>query len=310
MSHCRRFLLRPTVLLAAIAASAPAQVSATATVNSGVLTFQAGSVPPATATIPAGTAVPSAPLTGRITTWPDIVAASSTNGVSVDARRVSLTLSEAIVCGGTASASLTSALWLQVTSARLVPATLELTWTIAPAAGSPLPIVEVDLDGDGIFELRAQANSTVRRSLQLSGTRLVRLRSLANAVQSSPGSGQSMRQDIEVRLVPNWDVTVLPILAPCSNTTMEVAQTFVRGVSIRSGLGQALPSQGATFLVIGFSTLFAPMPGSPLCFLLPNTDIVVPFPAAPLLLDAGLLGPQQFFVQYPIATTEGVFVRF
>jgi hypothetical protein len=129
-----------------------------------------------------------------------------------------------------------------------------------------------------------------------------------------------VRSNLVFRIVPDYqDVVVFPILSPCGSVELDVGQTFVRGVSISSSdLVAVNPLLGPTFLVIGFTPQLVPMPATPLCFLLPSTDIVIPFPRTPLVLNAAAAGPLQFFVQgvwlglstNPMMTTNGEYVRF
>jgi hypothetical protein len=294
----------------------PAQVTSTAVFSSATVTTQAAGLTPSTSTLPAATPVPQ-----RLRGWQNsnlsVAMASSASDLENTASAVSLTLEEAILCSGTASASLASDLVLGVASPQPVPVMVELEWAIDLPVGTTLPIVAVDVDFDGSIDLTGVPNGTTSIVLQLVVGRTFLLRSVANMNSTSPPI--TMDQQIALRVVPfHPTVTVFPILPACFTTSIDVEPTFVPGVSIHGNLAQVAPPIGLPFLVIGFTTSFLPSPTTPLCFLAPSLDIVVPFPTTPLILDAATLGPQQFFVQgvwlgfppTPTTTTNAAWVRF
>lgn len=184
-------------------------------------------------------------------------------------------------------------------------ADLQLSATLAATAGTPTPLVRIDVSDDGLGDL-SEASPSGMVVLNLSPAPLpVRLRARAEA-----GAGGLQSVHVSLRLVPHNDLTIVPFVTGCTyESSLQATPSFLgQGLDFQvlSGAPQDLH-----VLVLGLAAApiaLPPIAGSP-CILLPQPDLVIPLPPWSYLEHVSIppaVRPLQLFAQAARLGSAGI----
>lgn len=285
-------------------------VTSSAVMGAATATAQAGTNPAQVRTL---TNAPLPASATAVQALGGVAVATLTGRLQPEDTRITLNMQSSTIVNGVATASVDADALLTITLSSPVPVRVELTSFSTVANGAPVPIIGADLDNNGTLELSGRINTTVSRSLVLSGTTTMRLHlELAN----DGATAGTVSTTVQLAVIPDHpSIGVQTILNECTELQLSADETFAPTLRLRT-VYTPVPNE-LTALVFGFTPQFTPLPFGTNCFLLPATDVVqFGFGSrTPLDLPA-ILGPISFYAQYvlfspnPIGprSSRGIFI--
>lgn len=184
-------------------------------------------------------------------------------------------------------------------------ADLQLAATLSASAGTPSPLVRVDVLDDGLNDMTEAAPAGLV-VLNLSPTPLpVRVHARAEA-----GSGGLQSVHVGLRLVPHNDLVVTPFVNGCSYESSLTATPSFLGQGIDFQLLTGVP-QDLHVLVLGLDAAplaLPPIGGLP-CILLPRPDLLIPLPPWAYVEHVSIppaVRPLQLFAQAARFSSAGI----
>jgi hypothetical protein len=156
---------------------------------------------------------------------------------------------------------------------------IELDWTLAAPAGTPIPLVQVDLGNNGTLEHAGTQPNTTRTigRLQLGTTPLAAVVRLDSPTWTPPGGPLSSSVTLRVR--PDHGQVIMPSTPPCAGARLVGDATFGGDLLLAVS-----PHQALQFLVVGLAAQPIPLPTAAPCLLMPARDAIVPFSGSTYLL--------------------------
>lgn len=185
---------------------------------------------------------------------------------------------------------------VQLRSSVPMTADLQLSATLAATAGTPTPLVRIDVYDDGLGDL-SEASPYGTVVLNLSPTPVpVRLRARVEA-----GAGGLQNVHVGLRLVPHNDLTIVPFVTGCTDESALTATPSFLGQGLDFQVVSGTP-QDLHVLVLGLAAapiVLPPIAGLP-CILLPQPELVIPLPPWSYLEHVSIppaVRPLQLFAQ-------------
>ncbi|MBZ0154525.1 MAG: hypothetical protein K8J09_23600 [Planctomycetes bacterium] len=161
---------------------------------------------------------------------------------------------------------------VQLRSSVPMTADLQLSATLAATAGTPTPLVRIDVFDDGLGDL-SEASPQGMVVLNLSPTPVpVRLRARAEAT-----AGGLQNVHVGLRLVPHNDLSIVPFVTGCTDESALTATPSFLGQGLDFQVVSGVPQDLHVLGLAAAPIALPPIAGSP-CILLPQPDLVIPLP--------------------------------
>jgi len=189
--------------------------------------------------------------------------------------RAAFTISQEVSVGGSSTDYATNdfELLLQLSSPTPVPVMLTLGRYGAAMAGSPNPLLRVDVGDDGTPDLTESNNSPLYVQMMLGPQPLPVRVTMTAQVTGALGLAQ---QRLFFEVVPSYSFLIDRVMLGCEGLSLACSETFAGDLEFDAGFG-SIPWPTVYVFGLGVQPALLPagLAASPLCLLLPRPDALI-----------------------------------